>query len=119
MNVDPKRRPNVRTLLRHPFIKNEKISNPQSKEFFGVEMISDNFKNFFNKFTVDKIEEQKMMLSKNTDSLEEQNSSQIRLSEDDISLPDQGNNQPYHRISRMHTNKSTVIRFYDGKEFCF
>jgi len=100
LNVDPKRRPNVRTLLGHPFIINEKIDNPQPKEFYGVGEISKNFKSFIDKFVDNDDEEQKTMLSKINDEIsEDQDSNQIRMS--DIA------------ITRTHTNKSTVIKFYD------
>ena len=69
----------MRTLLRHPFIMNEKIDNPLSSEFYGVEMISNNFKNFFNKFTDNK-EENKSILS-DFEECEEEDSSQVHLSD--------------------------------------
>lgn len=62
LNVDPKRRPNVRTLLRHPFITNEKINNPLQNEFYGVGLISDNFKNFYGQF-IDSDEEERKSLT--------------------------------------------------------
>lgn len=48
--IDPKKRPNAHKLLQHPFITGEDIVSPLQSEYYGVGLISDSFKSFFEKF---------------------------------------------------------------------
>ena len=48
--VDPKMRPNAQKLLQHPFITGEDLIIPIQSEYYGVGLISDSFRNFFEKF---------------------------------------------------------------------
>lgn len=66
LEIDPQKRPNVKALLFHPFITNENIGGPLQSEFYGVGMISDNFRNFYDRFVdEEESEHPKSMSTKN------------------------------------------------------
>jgi len=72
----------VRTLLNHPFITNDKMQNSVPKDFYGVEMISSNFKNFYEKFTFDNnIEEEDSKIKNNFENSKEEDSKRIQMSD--------------------------------------
>lgn len=48
--IDPKCRPNAQRLLQHPFITGEDLITPLQSDYYGVGLISDNFRNYFEKF---------------------------------------------------------------------
>ncbi|CAI2365328.1 unnamed protein product [Moneuplotes crassus] len=112
LNVDSKRRPNVRTLLNHPFITNDKMQNSVPKDFYGVEMISSNFKNFYEKFTFDNnIEEEDSKIKNNFENSKEEDSKRIQMSDCDASVQ---SHEPNKTLLRYHTKKSMLLPCNEG-----